>query len=123
MAKRGRKPGSKNKRSSRSDSKKNIYVAILIILSLLTAVLIYGKAGSAGARLDPILGGIFGWIKNLIPIGLFGVAISGACDNRRLTRMKLFELVIFLICLSAIFSTFQISNNVLLNFNTNEQCN
>ncbi len=113
MAKRGRKPGSKNKRSSKSDSKKNINVAILLILSLLMAVLIYGKAGSAGAHLDPILGGVFGSIKNLIPIGLFVVAISVACDSRGLTRSKLFELVILLICLSAIFSTYQISNKVI----------
>ena len=77
MAKRGRKPGSKNKKSSNNASK-NIYVVILIILSILLAVLIYGKTGYIGEHLSPILGGIIGWIKYLIPIGVFVIAISMA---------------------------------------------
>ena len=113
MAKRGRKPGSKNKKSSRNNSKNNINVAILIILSLLLAVLIYGKTGSIGRHLSPILGGIFGWIKYLIPLGTFVIAISIACDKKRLASTKMFELVTFLICISAIFSIYQISNNTI----------
>ena len=121
MAKRGRKPGSKNKKSS-NNSSKNIYVVALIILSLLLAVLIYGKTGYLGEHLSPVLGGIMGWIKYLIPIGVFVIAISMACDKKELMSTKLIELLVFLVCISAILSIYQISGNVINlkeNFSTN----
>ena len=112
MAKRGRKPGSKNKKSS-SNSMKNIYVAGLLILSILLAVLIYGKTGYIGEHLSPILGGIIGWIKYLIPVGVFVIAISMACDNKEVISTKLIELLVFLVCVSAILSIYQISGSVI----------
>ena len=112
MAKRGRKPGSKNKKNKYSASK-NISVVILIILSILTAVLIYGKSGYIGEHLGPILGGIIGWIEFIIPIGIFVIAIAVACDKRDFVSTKLFELAVFLVCISAIFSVYQISQGTL----------
>ena len=117
MAKRGRKTGSKNK-SKGYNERKNIFVVILIVLSILAAVLIYGKTGYIGENLSPILGGIIGWIKYLIPIGIFAIGIALACDKRDLVSMKLFELAIFLICISSIFSIYQISKDTLSLKNT-----
>lgn len=111
MAKRGRKPGSKNKKNN--NTRKNIHVVILIILSILLAVLIYGKTGYIGEHLSPILGGIIGWIKFVIPIGVFAIAISTACDKTELASRKIIELFIFLVCVSAIFSIYQISEGTL----------
>ena len=111
MAKRGRKPGSKNKKSN--NVRKNIYVVILIVLSILLAVLIYGKTGYIGEKLSPVLGGILGWIKFIIPIGVFAIAMSIVFDQRELTKSKIFELVVFLICISAVFSVYQIAENVI----------
>ena len=54
-----------------------------------------------------------GWIKYIIPIGTFIIAISIACDKKELASTKLFELCAFLICLAAIFSIYQISNNTI----------
>ena len=113
MAKRGRKPGSKNKKSSNTNASKNIYVVVLIILSILLAVLIYGKTGYIGEHLSPILGGIVGWIEFVIPIGVFVIAISMACDKKELMSTKLIELLVFLVCISAILSIYQISENVI----------
>ena len=110
MTKRGRKPGSKNKKSTNNMSK-NIYVVGLLILSILLAVLIYGKTGYIGEHLSPILGGIIGWIKYLIPIGVFVISISMACDKKELMSTKIIELLIFLVCISAILSIYQISGN------------
>ena len=111
MAKRGRKPGSKNKKTN--NTRKNINVVILLILSVLLAVLIYGKTGYIGEHLSPILGGIIGWIKFIIPIGVFAIAISSACDKTELASRKILELFVFLVCVSAIFSIYQISENTL----------
>ena len=110
LAKRGRKPGSKNRKNN---VRQNINIVILIILSILLAVLIYGKAGYIGEHLSPILGGIIGIIKYFIPIGVFAIAISSACDKKEFVSTKIFELVIFLICISSIFSIYQISSNVI----------
>ena len=108
MAKRGRKPGSKNK-TQKYDTRKNIAVVFLIILSILVAVLIYGRTGYIGEHLSPMLGGIIGWIKFLIPIGIFTIGIATACDKKDFVRTKLFELLVFLICISAISSIYQIT--------------
>ena len=112
MAKRGRKPGSKN-RTKGYNARKNISVVILILLSVLMAVLIYGKAGYIGEHLSPILGGIIGWIKFIIPIGIFIIGIGLACDKKDLVSTKLFELAIFLICISSIFSIYLISKDTI----------
>ena len=111
MAKRGRKPGSKNKKNNCVN--KNIQVVMLIILSILLAVLIYGKTGYIGETLSPILGGIIGWIEFIIPIGMFVIAISLACDKKDFVSVKIFQLLIFLMCISAIFSIYQISENII----------
>ena len=113
MAKRGRKPGSKNKKTKANYTSKNIHIVILLILSILLAVLIYGQTGYLGEKLSPVLGGIMGWIKFIIPIGVFAIAISIACNQRELMSTKLFELLVFLVCISAIFSIYQISSGAI----------
>ena len=67
MAKRGRK----------KQPKVSIDIAVvgMIIASLLLAILIYTKSGFLGETLSPMLGGIMGIIKYIIPIGTFAIAI------------------------------------------------
>jgi len=113
LAKRGRKPGSKNKKTKTNYTSKNIHIVILIILSVLLAVLIYGQTGYLGEKLSPVLGGIMGWIKYIIPIGVFAIAISIACNKKELMSTKLFELLVFLICISAVLSIYQISSGAI----------
>ena len=64
----------------------------MILISILLMFLIYSQSGSLGSTLSPILGGIMGWIKFIIPIGIFAIAISIACNQRELMSTKLFEL-------------------------------
>ena len=109
MAKRGRK-SNKNKRYEQS---KNVYVVLLLILSLLLAVLIYGKTGYIGEHISPFLGGLIGWIKLLIPIGVFAVAISIATNKKNFISAKLIELLAFLMSVAGIFSIYQISQDTI----------
>ncbi len=115
MAKKGRK---KNAKKTKDNARKNIMVVVLIIASILLAVLIYGKTGYVGKNLSPILGGIVGWIKYIIPIGTFISGLAIACDNKNIMSIKLTEWIILLICISAIFSIYQISENTI-NINNN----
>ena len=64
MAKRGR-------RAKKSKFDINVAVVFLFLISILLAILIYTKSGYIGEHLSPILGGIMGAIKYIIPIGTF----------------------------------------------------
>ena len=73
MAKRGRKKKKTVKKTQQINQ--NVVVAIMIIASILLAVLIYTKSGIIGEHLSPFLGGIMGYVKYILPIGIFVLAI------------------------------------------------
>ena len=72
--------GRKKTRKKSTSKKKNIDIDLavisMIVVSILLFVLIYGEKGSIGAILSPILGGIIGPIKYVIPIGFLALAIA-----------------------------------------------
>ena len=89
--------------------RKDITVVILIIVSVLFAVLIYGSAGTIGRTINPILGGLMGYIKYILPLATFAVAIYIACDDKKYIVSKLVQCAVFLICIAVILTTYQIS--------------
>ena len=96
---------------------KVVIVVALIVLSVLFAVLIYGSAGTIGKTINPILGGLIGYIKYILPLATFAVAIYIACDDKKYIVSKLVQCAIFLICITVILSTYQISNGNITNNN------
>ena len=63
---------SRGKRSKKKNKTiLNIQVVALIVASILLGILIYTKSGYIGENLSPILGGIMGWIKYIIPVRNF----------------------------------------------------
>ncbi len=110
LAKRGRRA----KKSSRFDI--NVAVVFLFLVSILLAILIYTKSGYIGEHLSPILGGIMGAIKYIIPIGTFLIAIYMTTEDKEYLISKLIQYGIFLVCIATILSVFQFSNgNIGLN--------
>ena len=105
---RGRPKGSKNKINKNNSI--DLTVVTLIVVSILLGVLIYTKSGYIGEVLSPTLGGVIGWIKYIIPIGIFLIAIYLACDKKNYASSKLVQYILFLLCISAIMSVYQISN-------------
>ena len=101
MAKRGRKKQPK--------VSIDVAVVVMILISVLLAVLIYTKSGFLGEHLSPTLGGIMGFIKYIIPIGTFAIAIYLAYDKKDYLYTKLIQYAIFLICIAVMLSVFQIS--------------
>ena len=87
----------------------NIAVVLMIIVSILLGVLIYGKSGYIGQTLSPILGGIMGPIKYIIPVGMFIIAIYITYQDREYLFSKLIQFGIFLLCIATILSVSQIS--------------
>lgn len=92
---------------------KDLQVVLLLLLSVLSAILIYVKSGYIGEHLSPMLGGVIGWIKYIIPIGFFSIAISVACEkDKQYTTSKLFQYFTLLICISVIITVFKGSVDV-----------
>ena len=106
MEKRGR-------RSKKRGLDINVAVVIMILISILLAILIYTKSGYIGEHLSPILGGIMGAIKYIIPIGTFLIAIYMTSEDKEYLISKLIQYGIFLLCIATVLSVFQFSNSNL----------
>ena len=105
---RGRRSKKKNRKTL------DLQVVSLIIISILLAILIYTKAGYIGETLSPVLGGIMGWIKYIIPFGTFAIAVFLACDEDKENFMKkILQYAVFLLCITTIITVIQISQGKL----------
>ena len=112
--------GRRKKRTNRSYNRKqnnginiDLAVVMLFLASLLLFVLIYGEKGVIGEILSPVLGGIVGFIKFIIPIGFLGLAISVAKDNKRYVLSKLIQYAVLLSCIAGTLSIYQISKGII----------
>ena len=111
MTKRGRR-AKKNKLDI------NVAVVFMLLISILLAILIYTKSGYIGEHLSPILGGVMGAIKYIIPIGTFLIAIYMTTEDKDYLISKLVQYGIFLVCVATMLSVFQFSNG---NINVNNE--
>ena len=87
----------------------DLAIVVLFVLSILSAVLIYGKSGVIGIKLNEILGGMMGIIKYVLPIGIFAIAIKIACADNEYLSSKLIEYAVLLISFSVLISVYQIN--------------
>lgn len=99
---RGKRSKKKNK------SKLDLQIVTLLLASILLAILIYTKSGYIGENLSPVLGGIMGWIKYIIPIGTFAIAIFLAKeeDKTEFTK-KIIQYAVFLLCITTVITVIQ----------------
>ena len=112
----GRKKGSKNKKkTTKKASGINIDLAVisLFVISILLFILIYGEKGAIGEILSPALGGMIGFIKYIIPIGMMFIAICVAKDDKNYLTSKLVQYMVILACIAATMSIYQISKGVI----------
>ena len=106
----------KAKRAVKTKNNKDMQVVILLLLSILSGVLIYVQSGYIGENLSPILGGVIGWIKYIIPIGIFLVAINVACDkDRQYLSSKLLQYGLLLVCISILITVLKGNIDVVNN--------
>ena len=102
MAKRGRK-----KKKTLSNNI-NIIVTVMIIASIVLAVLIYTNAGFIGETLSPFLGGIMGYIKYILPIGVFVMAIYIAYQGENNWGIRIIQFSLILLSISIIMNVYQV---------------
>ncbi len=84
-------------------------IILLMLVSILSGVLIYTNAGQIGAYVGPLLGGLVGIIKYVIPIGLFVTALSLMRENSDFVTTKVTQFLIFIVCVTAIMHIYQFS--------------
>lgn len=108
------KSGKRKKKGNKIDV--NIAVVVLVLLSILLMILIYTKSGSIGAKLSPMLGGIMGFIKYVIPIGMLIIAIYITHNDREYVTRKIVQYTIFLVCIATMLSIFQGNINISRDF-------
>lgn len=113
-AKRAKNSKSSYNRKKKKQVNENIAIVVLIILSILLGVLIYTNAGWMGEHLSPVLGGIMGWMKNIIPVGILAIAFYLVIDKKRDISSKLMQYSVFLICIATIMTIYQVSKNILV---------
>ena len=101
------------KKSKKTASKLDLAVIIIMMVSLLLAVLIYTKSGVVGQKLNEVLGGIFGIMQYILPIGGFAISIKLASEDRDTLTSKLLQYAVFVISLSVLLSVVQISTGEL----------
>ena len=96
----------------KKDNSIDLKVIGTIIASILLAILIYANLGSS---LSDVLGGMMGWIKYILPIGTFAIAIKIACNEKEEEYIthKLIQYAILLICIAIVMSIYQISRGNL----------
>ena len=102
MAKRGKK--------KKKTIDINVAVVALVVISILLMILIYTKSGYIGENLSPLLGGIMGFIKYVIPIGTFLIAIYMTNNEKEYMISKLIQYGIFLVCIAGLLSIIQINS-------------
>ena len=103
----------KRKNSKKKANKIDVEVVLVIVISIVLAILIYTQSGYLGEMLTSLLGGLVGWIKYLIPIGTFSLAIYIVYDDKNYLSSKLIKYALFLLSISIILSIFQYSNGNL----------
>ena len=101
MAKRGRK--------KKKHINQNVFVAVMIVTSILLAVLIYTNSGFIGEHLSPFLGGIMGYIKFILPIGLFVLSIYVAYQGETSWGKKILQFALILLSISIIMNVYEIN--------------
>ena len=101
------------KKRRKKKNKLDIEIIVMFILSILFSVLIYMNSGYIGEHLSPTLGGVMGWIKYIIPIGMFIMTIQMASKTKNYLVSKLIQYVVLITCISSIITIFQFSKKNL----------
>lgn len=104
------KKGSSNKRRKID---KNIRFFMITIVSILLAILIYVKSGYIGKTLSPMLGGLMGIIKYIVPIGTFIIGVTMLKEDKDYLKSKLIQYTLVIMCICSIMTIIQINSQEL----------
>ena len=110
---RKRAKNTSSKQSSASNPKKSvskvdITLMVLILFTLVISIVIYGKGGDLHRILDPVISGIFGPIKYIIPVGSFLLCVSIFKEDKKKHFNSILKYSIIIILIASLFSMYHI---------------
>ena len=110
---RKRAKNTSSKQSSASNakgsvSKVDITLMVLILFTLVISIVIYGKGGDLHRILDPVISGIFGPIKYIIPVGSFLLCVSIFKEDKKKHFNSILKYSIIIILIASLFSMYHI---------------
>jgi S-DNA-T family DNA segregation ATPase FtsK/SpoIIIE len=105
--------GRKRKSTKKTGGNIDLAIIILMVISILLFVLIYGEAGALGEILSPALGGIIGFIKYIIPIGMLAITFCIAKEDKNYLISKLMQYAVFLACIAGMLTIYQVSKGTI----------
>ena len=108
----GRKKGKRNNKKSTSIDK-DLSIIFMVVISILLFIIIYSESGMLGKTISPILGGILGGVKYIIPIGFLAIALAMIKDKKNYVFSKVSQYLIFLGCVASILTIYQISKETI----------
>ena len=104
----------KRKQNKGKQKKKEVFnidlaVIAMMVISVLLGFLIYTNSGYIGGFLSPVIGGVFGILKYIVPIGTFFIGIYLACDSKDYLFPKLVQYCLFLLFISTVMCIYEMS--------------
>ena len=108
----GRRKKSTKKQTTKKSMNRlspEMVIIIMILIGIILGVVIYTGAGQVGRTINPILGGLVGIIKYLIPIAFIFTGISLIREDHNYVTTKITQLIIFVICVTVIMHVYQFS--------------
>ena len=123
--------GRKKKKKAVKPTKKSfdispeMIIIIMLIVGIMSGVLIYTGTGQVGAILSPVLGGLVGIIKYVIPVGIIVMALSLIKEDSEYVSTKVIQFLVFVVCVSVVmhvnqFSKLNLSGNATFEEVVNE---
>ncbi len=103
--------GKRKKKVKKQDA--YIQAIVIMIISILLAVLIYGQTGTVGRGLSNMLGGLMGWIKYIVPVGTFVVGIILTKESKEFVVPKMLQFFVIILCVCGLMSLIQLSSTEL----------
>ena len=102
-----------SKKSSASNSKKSVSkvdvtLMLLIVFTVIISIVIYGKGGDLHRILDPVISGIFGPIKYIIPVGSFLLCVSIFKEDKKKHFNSILKYSIIIILIASLFSMYHL---------------
>ena len=107
------KRGGSSRRVSRLSPE--MIIILMLLVGVMLGVIIYTGAGQIGAVLNPLLGGLVGIIKYIIPIGVIVTGISLMREDSNYVTTKLTQFIIFIVCVAVVMHVNQFSKSNLAN--------
>ncbi len=84
-------------------------IIIMILIGIILGVVIYTGAGQIGRTINPVLGGLVGIIKYIVPIGFVFTGITLIKEDSSYVTTKIAQLILFVICITVIMHVYNFS--------------